>query len=428
MSIFADANAQWVLAGCVLLGVCSGILSSFAMLRKRSLLGDALSHAALPGVCVAYLIVGERSVPAFMLGALIAGMLGAFCIQFITRHSRIKEDAALGLVLSVFFAVGFVLLSYILNTSGGNKAGLKTFIFGQAASMVGRDVYIMAACAVVVLVFSLMLYKEMKLLCFDAGFADSLGYPSTWLDAMLNVLIVMIVVIGLQAVGIVLMVAMLITPAAAARYWTNRLNRMTMLSALFGGLSGALGVYLSALAPRMPTGPWIVLSATIMFILSLFIAPERGLLAKGLRLIQLRKRVARENALRSLYEWAERKGAWENWATLEEIASMRSQTHKQALHHLRELRSNQMVEEKNNAFRLTQDGQKQAYQVTRNHRLWEMYLMYEEEFDSDHVDRDADFIEHFLTPETVRQLEQLLDSHGLNLKQPPTAHPIASIS
>lgn len=426
MNFLTDINAQWVLAGCVLLGICSGILSSFAMLRKRSLLGDALAHSALPGVCIAYLIVGERSIPAFMLGALAAGMLGAFCIQFITRNSRIKEDAALGLVLSVFFAVGIVLLTYILNSSGGNKAGLKTFIFGQAASMVGRDVYIMASCAIIVIVFSLLLYKEMKLLCFDVGFADSLGYSSTWLDAMLNILIVLIVVIGLQAVGVVLMVAMLITPAAAARYWTNRLNRMTLISALFGGLSGALGVYLSALAPRMPTGPWIVLSATLMFILSLLFAPARGLVAKGLRIWSLRSRVARENALRSLYEWSERKKGWDDWAPLEEIASMRSQPPVQALRNLRGLKSNQLVEEKNGAFRLTKSGQDQAYQVTRNHRLWEMYLMYEEEFDADHVDRDADFIEHFLTPETVNELERLLDSHGLNLKQPPTAHPIAT--
>ncbi|MDP8244329.1 MAG: iron chelate uptake ABC transporter family permease subunit [Candidatus Hinthialibacter antarcticus] len=426
MNFLTDINAQWVLAGCVLLGICSGILSSFAMLRKRSLLGDALAHSALPGVCVAYLIVGERSIPAFMLGALAAGMLGAFCIQFITRHSRIKEDAALGLVLSVFFAVGIVLLTYILNSSGGNKAGLKTFIFGQAASMIGRDVYIMASCAIVVIVFSLLLYKEMKLLCFDVGFADSLGYSSTWLDALLNILIVLVVVIGLQAVGVVLMVAMLITPAAAARYWTDRLNRMTLLSALFGGLSGALGVYLSALAPRMPTGPWIVLSATLMFILSLLFAPARGLLAKGLRTWSLRSRVARENALRSLYEWSERKNGWDDWAPLEDIASMRSQSHAQALRNLRGLKSNQFVEEQSGAFRLTKDGQEQAYQVTRNHRLWEMYLMYEEEFDADHVDRDADFIEHFLTPETVKELERLLDSHKLNLKQPPTAHPIAT--
>ncbi len=426
MNFLTDINAQWVLAGCVLLGMCSGILSSFAMLRKRSLLGDALAHAALPGVCVAYMIVGERSIPAFMLGALAAGMLGAFCIQFITRHSRIKEDAALGLVLSVFFAIGIVLLTFILNSSGGNKAGLKTFIFGQAAAMVGRDVYIMAFCAFAVIVFSLLLYKEMKLLCFDTGFADSLGFSSAWLDAMLNILIVLIVVIGLQAVGVVLMVAMLITPAAAARYWTDRLHRMTLLSALFGGMSGALGVYLSALAPRMPTGPWIVLSATLMFVLSLLFAPARGLVAKGIRVWKLRRRVARENALRSLYEWSERHGSWDGWAPLNDIAALRSQTPAQALRNLHRLMNEQCVEEQNGSFRLTQSGMEQAYQVTRNHRLWEMYLMHEEEFESDHVDRDADLIEHFLAPETVKQLERLLNTHGLNLERPPTAHPIAT--
>ncbi|MCC2667769.1 MAG: manganese transporter permease [Armatimonadetes bacterium] len=419
-----DSNAQWVLGGCVLLGISSGVLGSLALLRRRSLMGDALAHAALPGVCLAFLITGTRSLGFFLLGALIAGLIGAFCIHAITRYSRIKEDTALGLVLSVFFGFGIVLLTLIQRMGTASQAGLDKFIFGQAASMVGSDVQIMAACAAVVCLAAIVLFKEFKLLCFDPGFARGIGFPTAVLDGLLMLLIVLAVVIGLQAVGVVLMAALLITPAASARLWTDRLSVMVWLSGGFGAISGALGTAASTAAERMPTGPLIVLAATAIFIVSLVFSPRQGILAKALRLLALRSRVARENALRSFYELAEDSGVWDLKLTPEELAAHRGAPVLAIASQLARLRRAGLVSVVDGRFRLTDAGLKASYEIVRNHRLWEMFLMHEGQLGADHVDRDADTIEHHLNRDTVAELERLLRVHGREPELPPSVHPV----
>jgi manganese/zinc/iron transport system permease protein len=288
MAWWQDPNARWVLAGCVLMGASSGVLGSFALLRRRSLIGDAVAHAALPGVCLAFLLTGTRDLAALLIGAVLAGLAGAGCVQGITRATRVKEDAALGIVLSVFFGFGILLLTLIKNTPKSSQAGLDKFIFGQAASLISRDVQVMAVCAVVICLVAALLFKEFKLLCFDPGFSRGLRRPTGVLDGLLLLLLVVSVVVGLQAVGVVLMAAMLITPAAAARFWTERLDRMVLLAGLYGGAAGAIGTGLSTLAPRMPTGPLIVLAATALFLFSFFFAPRRGLVARAVRLAVVR--------------------------------------------------------------------------------------------------------------------------------------------
>jgi manganese/zinc/iron transport system permease protein len=421
-----DPNTRWVLGGCILLGISSGVLGSFALLRRRSLTGDALAHAALPGICAAFLLSGTRSLGVLLTGALVAGLLGALCIQAITRQSRVKADAALGVVLSVFFAVGIVLLTLIQHTGKGSQAGLDTYIFGQAASLIGTDVRVMAVCAGLVCALTIIFFKEFKLICFDPGFATGLGFPATVLDSLLMLLIVVVVVIGLQAVGVVLMAAMLIIPASTARFWTDRLTLMVWLAGIIGAMSGALGTWMSATASRMPTGPLIVLSATAIFIVSLVFSPKRGLLAKALHLVALRSRVGQENTLRSLYELAEAAGSWDLQVTPEELAAHRGQSPRAMASQLARLARQGLVSTAYGRSQLTERGMKTAYAVVRNHRLWEMFLMYESQMGADHVHRDADFVEHHLSLDTVRELERLLQVHGLEPKLPPSVHPVPS--
>ena len=290
-STWLDPNFLWVLSGSVLLGTSSGAIGAFAVLRKRSLLGDVLAHAALPGVCLAFMLTGAKELFPLLVGAALTGYLGVKCIDAITRWSRIKEDTALGIVLTVFFGIGVMLLTAIQHSGAGNQAGLDTFLFGQAASLVGRDVVVIAVAATMLLLAVALFFKEFKLLCFDRGFGEGLGFPMRQIDNLLMALIVMAVILGLQAVGVVLMAAMLITPAVAARYWTERLDVMVLLSALFGGLSGMAGAVVSALGPRLPTGPLIVLAATGIFLISLVAAPRRGLVAKTLRYLGTRRKV-----------------------------------------------------------------------------------------------------------------------------------------
>lgn len=295
--LLSDPNTQWILAACTLLGLGSGILGSFAYLRKQSLMGDALAHAALPGVCIAFMLTGVKSILYFLIGAAVAGMIATFGIGYVTRNTRLKQDTALGLVLSLFFGFGIVLLTQIQHSASGNQSGLDKFLFGQAASMVRTDVLVMIGMAAFLILACFLLFKEFKLISFDPGFARGLGYPVALLEQLLMFLLVVAVVIGIQAVGVVLMAALLITPAVSARYWTERLGVMVVLAGVFGGISGAAGTLLSTMANHLPTGPLCVLSATFLFVVSVLAAPNRGVLAKLRRRAAAKRRARREQAV-----------------------------------------------------------------------------------------------------------------------------------
>lgn len=422
LNLLLDANAQWVLTGSMLLGLTAGVLGSFALLRRRSLMGDALAHAALPGVAVAYMLTGSKQIGFLMIGAAVAGVLGTMAISAITRYSKIKEDSAMGIVLTVFFGVGIVLLTIIQRSPKGNQSGLDKFLFGQAASLIGSDVQVMVVIAAVLCLLTVILFKEFKLLSFDAGFGAGLGLPMGLLDSVLNLMIVLAVVVGLQAVGVVLMAALLITPAIAARYWTERLSMMAVLSGLFGALSGALGTLLSLVAPRMSTGPLIVLSATAIFVVSMLAAPRRGLLAKVVRLLAMRRTVARENALRALYELAEEAGAPGAGFTAEDLRRRRGIADSNLTQVLDGLAREGLLHRLavggaagHDRWSLTGEGVAVAHGLVRQQRLWEVFLMHEAELGGAAVDRDSAGLPDGLEDE----LERLLLIHGLQPRLVP---------
>jgi len=281
--LFFDYTLRNIALGSAILGLVGGVLGSFAVLRRQSLLGDALSHAALPGICLAYMLTGTRTSLVLLIGAGITGWLGTLLILMIVRETRIAEDAALGIVLSVFFGIGIMLLTFIQQSNDANQAGLDKYLFGQAATLVQDQVVTMAVLGSIALGFVFALFKEFKLLSFDPDFAGTLGFPTRRLNILLTSLTVVAVMIGLQTVGVVLMAAMLIAPAAAARQWTNRLSRMLVLAALFGMLAGVSGALISVSQARLPTGPMVILSASMIVIFSLLFAPARGIVWDTLR-------------------------------------------------------------------------------------------------------------------------------------------------
>ncbi|MFW6075578.1 MAG: metal ABC transporter permease [Chloroflexota bacterium] len=285
-----DYTLRNVALGSAVLGIVGGVLGSFAVLRRQGLLGDALAHTALPGIALAFLLTNSKTPLILMAGAAIAGWIGTLIIISVIRETRISEDSALGIVLTVFFGLGLVFLTYIQQHRGANQAGLDQFLFGQAATLVERTVIQMAGVGIVALIVVALFYKEFKLLTFDPEFAGSIGLPTRALDVLLTSLIVAAVVIGLQTVGVVLMAAMLIGPAAAARQWTNRLTVMIGLSAFFGAISGVAGAVISVSAARIPTGPMIVLCMTVVVLISLFFAPARGIIPEWLRIRRARQR------------------------------------------------------------------------------------------------------------------------------------------
>jgi manganese/zinc/iron transport system permease protein len=281
--LFFDYTIRNVALGAAILGLLGGALGSFAVLRRQGLLGDALAHASLPGVCVAFMLSGSKAPVVLLLGAGLSAWLGALLILAIVRGTRIKQDAALGIVLSVFFGAGVVLLTHIASSGDAGQSGLDRFVFGQASTIVRGDVITMGVLAAVALLVTALFFKEFKLVSFDPAFAAGLGFPVRGLNVLLTTLIVVAVVVGIQAVGVVLMAAMLITPASAARQWTDDLGTMIVLSALFGASSGVGGTLLSAAGSNLPTGPLIVLCATTILLVSLALGRRHGSLWNRLR-------------------------------------------------------------------------------------------------------------------------------------------------
>ena len=284
-----DYTLRNVALGSALLGIVSGVLGSFAVLRRQGLLGDTLSHAALPGICIAFILTGSRTPLVLLIGAGIAGWLGTLLLLRIVQDTKLSEDAALGIILSTFFGIGVVMLSLIQRTNNANQAGLDKYLFGQAAALVERNVITFALLGGPALLLVLLLYKEFKLLSFDPEFAASLGFPARKLNVLLTSLVVVAVMIGLQTVGVVLMAAMIIGPGAAARQWTDRLSHMLVLAALFGAASGLTGAVSSVLDTALPTGPMIIMALTAIVAISILFAPRHGLVPEQLRIRRHRR-------------------------------------------------------------------------------------------------------------------------------------------
>lgn len=431
-----DYNTRLVVISTLLLGCASGLMGGFLLLRKRSLMGDTLSHATLPGVGLAFMLAvalgGDgKSLPFLLAGAGLTGVLGCAAVLFIRNNSRIKDDTAMGIVLSVFFGAGVAILGMIQTMPEGSAAGLETFIYGKTASMVMVDFQILMGVTLSVLVCSLLLFKEFRLLCFDESFAAALGWPVKRLDVLLLGLVAAVTVAGLQSVGLILIIAFLITPAAAARFWTDRLDRMLLLSALIGGASGWLGASLSAFFPRLPAGAVIVLVATVGFLVSMFLGTERGVLLRFIRQARLQARVGSQHLLRALYEILEA-DALEGPLQIRpvpfrQIRGRRTWTDAELHKSIRRAYQYGFVEalKRDEAIVLTERGLAEAAQVTRNHRLWEMYLIEYADVATSRVDRDADRVEHILGEQMVARLESKLQTYrSAGSLVPQSPHPI----
>ena len=415
-----DYNVRIVVIGTTLLGCAAGMVGSFTLLRKRALMGDALSHATLPGIAIAFILASRwglegKSMLILLGGATASGLLGVGAILAITKHTRLKEDTALGAVLSVFFGAGAALLGVIQQMNTGHAAGLESFIYGKTASMGIADTRMIAAAAIIAIVVCLALFKELKLLCFDDGFAESRGTPVGWLDMALMAMVVLVTIVGLQAVGLILMIALLIIPAAAARFWTEKLGWMFAISGGIGAVSGMLGATASALFSKLPSGAMIVLVCTLLFCVSMVFGGARGILIRVRKRIRLNRSVDRQHLLRALFELIESTSDDESRkkkrksVSLDSLLKKRSWSKQRLLREVRRSQADSLVEWVGDRLKLTRRGNIEAARLTRQHRLWELYLINYADVAPSRVDRDADAIEHVLEPEIVAELELLLE-------------------
>lgn len=425
-----DYNTRLVVLCTMALGLASGLIGTFLLLRKRSLMGDALSHACLPGIGLAFIVLVAmglpgKSLPGLLAGAIVTGVLGVLAVLAIRNTSRIKDDAAMGIVLSVFYGAGVAVLGFVQSIPEASAAGLQGFIQGKTASMVASDRILLFSVAGLVVAASLLLKKEFMLLCFDEGFASSQGWPVHRLDLLMLLLVSLVTVAGLQAVGLILIIAYLIIPAAAARFWTERLGSMLLLSGLIGAASGWLGASFSALLWKLPAGAIIVLVAAAIFLLSLLFGTARGVVPRLLERVRLNRKVGRQHLLRAVYEILENSDSDRPPAnkavTFGELLAKRSWSESRLLRLVRRARKDGFVESfGEDSLELSETGFGEASRITRNHRLWEIFLITRADIAPSHVDRDADSVEHVLGPELVRELEKGLGTRDL----PASPHPM----
>ncbi|MBK1832946.1 iron chelate uptake ABC transporter family permease subunit [Roseibacillus ishigakijimensis] len=434
-------NTRVVVLSTTILGVAAGLVGSFLLLRKRSLMGDALSHATLPGIALAFALMTSwgldgKSLPALLAGATLSGVLGVLLMLAIQRTTRLRDDVSMGLVLSVFFGLGVALLAMVQKLPNASAAGLESFIYGQSASIVWNDFLLIAAVSLLITLTTLLLFKEFTLLCFDDGFAASQGWPALLLDIALLALVTAVTVIGLQSVGLILIIAFLITPPTTARFWTERLSHLAVLSGLFGALSGWLGASLSAAYANLPAGALIVLAAALLFLLSMIFAPARGVLPRFLRQRRLRQKVARQHVLRAAYEILESQCTHEQdpagghlvtnapfpFSALLAKRTWSPHTLQKILRS--EQRREHLTRRPEGTILLSEAGFGEAARVTRNHRLWEAYLVTHADIAPNHVDRDADMVEHVLEADLVRELERVLRDRDAWVAMPTSPHEI----
>jgi len=422
--LLADWNTRLVVLGTSMLGVAAGVVGAFLVLRKRALLGDAVSHAMLPGVVGAFLIMhaaggSGKSFAGLLLGAAIAGTLAALAVPALRSVTGLKDDAVMGVVLGGGFGLGIAMLGVAQALPGGNQAGLESFIYGRTASMVRSDAIGIGLTAVVTLAVAVLLAKELRLLCFDAAFGRSMGRREGLLDLGLMVLAVTVTVVGLQAVGLILVIALLITPAVSARCWTDDFGWMVAAAGAVGAVGCWAGASISAAAPRLPAGAIIVLTLSGFFLVSVAFGARRGVVWRTIKARRLRRRTGQQHLLRAAAEIMEstRTASW----TIDSVVGRRSWSRA----HVKRLigraeRGGDVVAERS-AYRLSKVGMERAARILRNHRLWELFLIEHADIAATHVDRDADLVEHVLDPEIVAGLEALLSAeHGA----PASPHPL----
>jgi manganese/zinc/iron transport system permease protein len=358
-----------VLIGAVILGITAGVLGAFAVLRQRSLVGDALSHAALPGVAIAFLLAGAKDASSLAIGAGLACLVGALFMVGIERTGRIRPDAAIGVVLAGFFSVGLVLLTYLANFNNASQAGLDKYLFGQAAGLLERDLVVMAALCAASIALIAVGWRPLKTTLFDPSFAGSIGLPVRLLDVAMTALLVVGVIVGIRTVGAILMVALLVVPTVTARQLADRLAPLLVLAGLVGAAVGAIGALLSESA-GLPTGPVIVLVGFGVAVATVLLAPGRGVAWRARRLLADRRRAATEAVLVDL-ETALHAGPP---PTADELTLASGRSAAAIRRALRDLDRAGMLRREDGRVFLSESGAAAAHAVLERRELWSAWL------------------------------------------------------
>ncbi|GGF39138.1 metal ABC transporter permease [Echinicola rosea] len=403
---FQDPNVLMVVTGIVLLSVSAAMVGTFTFLDKKALVGDAISHAVLPGVCLAFMLSGSKNPYWIVSGAFVTGALSTYTITWVSNATKLKEDTVIASVLSIFFGVGIVMMTQLQQSGNASLSGLDHFIFGNAISIVGQDLWVYGFLALAIIMVILFFYKEFQLMVFNRSFADSIGLPVKRLEFLFNSLMVMAVVTGIQAIGVVLMAALLITPAAAAKFWTNRLSLMLLIAVIFSVISGIVGAYISFVLPHMPTGPWVVMVLSLIAFLSFFFSTKKGILTKWIAKRNYQRKIHRDHILKALF--AANEQGKDGLSCGEIYANFPGKSFR-TQYAIKKLGNEGYLSDNQSNISLTEKGIKEAGRIVRLHRLWELYMTEYMNIAPDHVHDSAEKLEHIITPELERQLDKNLN-------------------
>lgn len=408
-SLLNDPITAVIAMGVVLLCATTALVGCFNLLQKKALVGDAVAHAILPGIGLAFLIAGTKDPIIITIGAAISGFLALGIIDWIPARSKLKTDTAIAVVLSVFFGIGIFILTIIQQKDYAGQAGLDQFLFGKAAALTINDLMLYVGVALTVVAVVIIFFKEFQLISFDRQLAKSLGLPVRWISGLLNLITILSIIVGIQAVGVVLIAALLITPASAARFWTNDLKTMLGLAIIFGAMAGYGGAVISYAAPGMPTGPWIVIIISLIAGISYVFAPKKGVATRWWIRRTIRHSIEDENVLKVFYQLGEPEKNFYQPRSAAALLSKRNFNAVTLQKALNRLRRDQLIKKsEENLNIITLEGLARAKRVVKLHRLWELYLTKYLKIAPDHVHDDAETIEHFITPELEGRLEQLL--------------------
>jgi manganese/zinc/iron transport system permease protein len=403
---FQDPNVVFVVLGISFLSVSAAMVGTFTFLDKKALIGDAISHAVLPGVCLAFMFSGTKNPYWIVAGAFTTGALATYAISWISKQTKLKEDTVIASVLSVFFGVGIVFMTKLQQTGNAALSGLDHFLFGNAISIVGEDILVYGSLALLTIFTLLIFYKEFKLLIFNREFAVSVGLPVRRMEFLFNSLMVLAVVTGIQAIGVVLMAALLITPVAAARFWTDRLGKMLFFAVIIALFSGIAGAYISFTLPHMPTGPWVVVVLSLVAFFSFFFSHKKGLITRWYSKRAYQRKIHADHILKKLFSAGERET---HPMTLQDIQTDFPGQDTQTQISINSLRRKSYVAINQGNIKLTDKGLSEAKRIIRSHRLWELYLTEYMNIAPDHVHDTAEKMEHILTPEIEAKLDAYLN-------------------
>ncbi|MGB0934275.1 MAG: iron chelate uptake ABC transporter family permease subunit [Lishizhenia sp.] len=411
---FTNPTVQVVVLGTVLIAACAAMVGTYTYLRKRTLVGDAVAHAIFPGICLGFMISGSKNPLYLLIGAILVGWIALLLMDTLVAKTKLKTDTALAYILTFFFGIGSVLMSYIQKSGNASQSGLHDFLFGKAANMVLNDLYVFGITSIILFLLVIFFFKQFKLVSFNPEFAASIGLNVKAYTFLLTTMTVVAVSIGIQAVGVVLMSALLITPATTARLWTHKLHKLMLLAGFFGALAGVLGAYISFTASNMPTGPWFVVFLTAFAILSIFFAPKSGLISRYKLQLNNKRKINQENILKVTFQLKEQGLVA---VTREDYIKKRGFVTRNLEIGIHRLKRKGLLEEKENQISLSEKGEIEAKRVVRLHRLWELYLTKRMNFKEDHIHGGAETIEHIITPELEKELLKELDYPTLDPHQ-----------